>query len=337
MKITLVFSLFIMSFFNLSAQNTGNSLMGSLKVLSNVSGTIKIDGISKGNISAYTVSVIELKPDKYLVQFFPDDGRVPKNNEVIISPGKSETINFEVSAASQQNNIASNNSNLLLPEMVFVQGGTFTMGCTAEQSYCLDGETPAHSVMLKSFYVGKYEVTQEQWLAVMGFNPSYFGTCYDCPVENVSWNDIQKFIEKLNQQTGKRYRLPTEAEWEFTAHGGLKSNGYKFSGSNDVSSIAWYTFNSNHKTHPVGKKQPNELGVYDMSGNVWEYCNDWYRDNYYSSSPSSNPTGPSSGSGRVLRGGSWEDFPIHCRVYDRNLNDPDFRDFGGGFRLVLEP
>ena len=94
---------------------------------------------------------------------------------------------------------------------------------------------------------------------------------------------------------------------------------------------------SNHKTHPVGKKQANDLGVYDMSGNVWEYCNDWYRDNYYSSSPSSNPTGPSSGSGRVLRGGSWEDFPIHCRVYDRNLNDPDFRDFGGGFRLVLEP
>ncbi|MBQ3247459.1 MAG: SUMF1/EgtB/PvdO family nonheme iron enzyme, partial [Alistipes sp.] len=172
-------------------------------------------------------------------------------------------------------------------EMVFVKGGTFTMGATAEQGSDADSdEKPAHSVTVSNFYIGKYEVTQAQWEAVMGKNPSRFKGD-NLPVERVSWNDIQKFIEKLNAKTGKRYRLPTEAEWEYAARGGNQSKGYKYSGSNDIGSVAWYTDNSSSPTHPVGQKQPNELGLYDMSGNVYEWCSDWHGS--YSSGSQTNP------------------------------------------------
>ena len=235
-------------------------------------------------------------------------------------------------------------------EFIKVQAGTFMMGCTSEQgSDCYDLEKPAHSVTLtRDYLMGKYEVTQAQWVRVMGSNPSYFQNCDNCPVERVSWNDIQEFLVKLNQQTGtkgtstkgtgKRYRLPTEAEWEYAARGGNKSKGYKYAGakgtgSNSIGSVAWYDDNSGDKTHPVGQKAPNELGLYDMSGNVWEWCSDWYGD--YSSSSQTDPKGPSSGRNRVLRGGSWYNFPIRCRVSYRSLNTPG----GGvnltGFRLCL--
>ena len=220
-------------------------------------------------------------------------------------------------------------------EMVFVKGGTFMMGATPEQgSDAGDGEKPVHSVTVSDFYIGKYEVTQAQWKAVMGKNPSHYKG-ENRPVERVSWYDIQKFIEKLNAKTGKRYRLPTEAEWEYAARGGNQSKGYKYSGSNDIGSVAWYTNNSGDRTHPVGQKQPNELGLYDMTGNVWEWCSDWY--GRYSSGSQTNPTGPDIGSTCVLRGGSWFGFDSWCRVSYRSHNDPSIRSDTGGFRLVCQP
>ena len=219
--------------------------------------------------------------------------------------------------------------------MIYVEGGSFVMGCTSEQSDCERDERRAHRVTVDSYYIGETEVTQELWTAVMGSNPSYFkGT--QRPVENVCWHDCQDFIRKLNQITGKNFRLPTEAEWEYAARGGKKSKAYKYSGSNTLSEVAWYGVNSfDYGTHPVKQKRSNELGLYDMTGNVYEWCQDWYGSGYYSSSPKSNPTGPSSGSYRVLRGGSWFISAQNCRVAFRSFNTPSSRGSGGGFRLIL--
>ena len=165
--------------------------------------------------------------------------------------------------------------NKLINNMVYVSGGTFTMGGTSEQgSDAFDQEKPTHSVTLSSYYICKYEVTQALWRAVMGSNPSNFKGD-NLPVESVSWNDCQTFINRLNSYTGRNFRLPTEAEWEFAARGGNYSRHYKYSGSNYIGDVAWYHSNSGHRTHPVGTKQPNELGLYDMSGNVHEWCSDW--------------------------------------------------------------
>ena len=217
--------------------------------------------------------------------------------------------------------------------MVYVKGGSFAMGATAEQgSDAQSDEKPTHSVTVSDFYIGKYEVTQAQWEAIMGTNPSNWKGD-NLPVENVSWNDVQEFITKLNAQTGKKYRLPTEAEWEYAARGGNQSKGYKYSGSNSISNIAWYDANSNKMTHIVGQKSPNELGIYDMSGNVWEWCQDWLGN--YNSSFQTNPTGPSSGSYRILRGGSWSYIARTCRVSIRGYSKPADRYNRHGFRLAL--
>jgi len=219
------------------------------------------------------------------------------------------------------------------PEMIRVEGGTFQMGCTSEQgSDCWDNEMPVHNVTVSSFYIGKYPVTQAQWQAVMGENPSYFRG-ENLPVEQVSWNDAQEFFNRLNAATGKKYRLPTEAEWEYAARGGNKSQGYKYSGSNSIGNVAWYWDNSGNTSHAVGTKQTNELGIYDMSGNVWEWCQDRYDS--YSSSAQTNPTGPSSGSSRVIRGGSWGSVAPYCRVSDRNSDIPAYRGYSSGFRVAL--
>jgi len=228
--------------------------------------------------------------------------------------------------------------------MVYVQGGTFTMGATSEQgSDALDWEKPTHSVTLSSYMIGQTEVTQALWQAVMGNNPSRFTGDSRRPVENVSWDDCQEFLRKLNSLTGQRFRLPTEAEWEFAARGGVNSRGYKYSGSNTLGNVAWYDSNAcdgvgrnspNYGTHPVGTKQSNELGIYDMSGNVIEWCSDWYGD--YSSSSQTNPQGPSSGSDHVLRGGSWNNFTRSCRVSFRfEYWAPDFRFIYYGLRLAF--
>ncbi|MDL2310154.1 formylglycine-generating enzyme family protein, partial [Parabacteroides sp. OttesenSCG-928-B22] len=183
-------------------------------------------------------------------------------------------------------------------------------------------------------YIGKYPVSQKEWRAVMGDNPSSFKGD-NLPVENVSWHDAQEFVQRLSTQTGKTYRLPTEAEWEFAARGGTKSAGYKYSGSNTLDPVAWYSANSENRTHPVGQKLPNELGIYDMSGNVWEWCSDWYGN--YNSNTQSNPKGPASGSDRVLRGGSWGIVPRGCRSSNRNYFTPLYSYDNYGFRVVLVP
>lgn len=218
--------------------------------------------------------------------------------------------------------------------MVPVEGGTFTMGATSEQgSDAWDEEKPAHKVTLSDYYIGQTEVTQALWKAVMGGNPS-FSKGDNLPVESVSWDDCQEFIQKLNQLTGKQFRLPTEAEWEYAARGGRKSRGYKYAGGNNIDSVAWYCDNSGNKTHPVATKQANELGVYDMSGNVWEWCSDWYGYHYYQSSSQSDPQGPSSGSFRVYRGGNFHYSNAgDCRVSCRTGGAPDDRDYSLGLRL----
>jgi len=219
------------------------------------------------------------------------------------------------------------------PELIAVEGGTFTMGCTDNEGFGI--EFPEHSVTLSSFKIAKFPVTQDQWEVVMGNSPSYFKGDR-LPVECVSWNAAQTFINKLNALTGKNYRFPTEAEWEYAARGGNKSKGSKYSGGNDINAVAWYLDN-NTGTQPVGTKASNELGIYDMSGNVWEWCSDWY--DIYTNDHQIDPKGPKdppeTGAYHILRGGSWANDPIYCRVSSRAGLPPGEYSYVTGLRLVL--
>ena len=218
--------------------------------------------------------------------------------------------------------------------MVDVEGGTFTMGATSEQGSNINpSERPTHKVTLSNYSIGETEVTQELWQAVMGNNPSYFKGDKQCPVEQVSWYDCQEFIKKLNQLTGENFRLPTEAEWEYAARGGKESKGYMYSGSNTLGDVAWYGANSSRTTHVVKTKKPNELGIYDMSGNVWEWCSD--RFDFYKSFPQTNPTGgPSSAPNCLLRGGSRFNYDAYCRVSYRGTDSPRYARNSYGLRLA---
>ena len=227
-------------------------------------------------------------------------------------------------------------------KMVKVEGGTFTMGATAEQgSDAGDREKPAHQVTLSSYSIGQTEVTQELWQAVMGSNPSSFTGDLQRPVEMVNWDDCQTFISKLNQMTGKNFRLPTEAEWEYAARGGNRSQGYKYAGSDNIDDVAWYWDNipsqssgtAGYGTQTVATKAPNELGLYDMSGNVYEWCQDWYGS--YSSDAQTDPTGPATGSNRVGRGGCWGSGAKYCRVSYRSNSAPSSKGDRLGLRLAL--
>lgn len=226
-----------------------------------------------------------------------------------------------------------------------VEGGTFWMGAQNTDLYgqnyddeAYDNESPVHSVTVDSFYMSEIVVTQALWKAVMGDkskNPSYFEGA-NLPVEKVSWNDCIGFIRKLNRMTGKNFRLPTEAEWEYAARGGNVGNqsyGFKYPGSDTIDDVAWYDGNRKYHTHAVKTKFPNELGIYDMSGNVWEWCQDWYGS--YNNDPQINPKGPSDGSARVLRGGSWNYYAGDCRVSSRSNRAPGLGSYFIGFRLVL--
>ena len=264
-------------------------------------------------------------------------GKTTKTDVNITISGKDKEIvlSFGLKPRWSANITASQKAVLqkLIDSMVKVEGGTFTMGLTSEQGSDVDSdEKPAHQVTLSDYMICKTEVTQELWQAVMGSNPSKFKGS-DLPVEEVSYKDCLKFIKKLNKLTGLNFRLPTEAEWEYAARGGNESKGYKYSGSNDIGSVAWYDSNSSSKTHVVATKAPNELGIYDMSGNVYEWCSDWYGD--YSSGSQTNSKGPSSGSGRVNRGGDWYSYARYCRVSNRDINAPDDRFNGLGLRLAL--
>ena len=251
---------------------------------------------------------------------------------------KSNNVSFSYVPQTQRFNV-----NDVSFTMIAVEGGTFTMGATPEQQYEEwdgDDELPAHQVTLSAFAIGQTEVTQALWKAVMGGNPSEFEGNGN-PVENMSWEDCQTFISKLNAATegqrpvGREFRLPTEAEWEYAARGGNKSNHTQYAGSRDLSSVAWFLGNSSGETHPVAQKKPNELGLYDMSGNVWEWCQDWYHEKYYSRSPSTNPCNNTKATFRVLRGGGWFNDARGCRVADRDYYGPDDRFHYLGLRLAL--
>lgn len=218
--------------------------------------------------------------------------------------------------------------------MARVDGGTFNMGCTVEQDADADAhEAPVHAVTLSTYLIGQTEVTQELWQAVMGDNPSSFTDDDQCPVERVTWDMCQEFISRLNELTGQIFRLPTEAEWEFAARGGNKSRGYKYAGGNDLAELAWFTDNSSAATHPVGTKKANELGLYDMCGNVNEWCADWY--GLYPEEAQTNPSGPESGKSRIYRGGSWQNAAKVCRVTRRNYFAPGAIRNYMGLRLAL--
>ena len=231
-------------------------------------------------------------------------------------------------------------------EMVYVTGGCYQMGniftedIPEHEPPPNEKEKPVHQVCVDDFYIGKYEVTQGQWKAIMGSNTAKLSTCGrdNCPIDNVTWSEVQDFISRLSGSGGSKYRLPTEAEWEYAARSGGKSE--KYSGGNDVNSVAWYEENSGRVNHPVGAKAPNGLGLYDMSGNVWEMTSDWYGSDYYSNSPRSNPAGPSSGVDRVIRGGCRTGGVVNQRTSRRTyIYDRTGRDRGGnvGFRLLRTP
>lgn len=216
-------------------------------------------------------------------------------------------------------------------EFVKIEGRIFTMGSKKGQ---ID-EKPMHRVELDEFYISKYEITQEQWFTIMGTNPSQNHSCHNCPVENVNYHDVNEFIIKLNAiKAGDYYRLPTEAEWEFVACGSQMKSQLIYAGSNNLNSVGWSNSNSDNMTHPVGQKAPNEFGCYDMSGNVQEWCHDYYSQTYYRSTPLKNPTGPKSGSTRVIRGGAYNMEGKHSNIRSRNFEDPQFRSSNLGFRIV---
>ena len=318
---------------------------GSIYISSNPSGAVvKLDGTYKGETP---LTVEKQKVGSHTVTF-SKEGYESVTKTVSVTAGKKAECNATLKKkASQQQTNTGTSSNTTSTQkkvrvdgndlvftcdgteyrykMVYVGGGSYTMGCTSEQgSDCFRDEKPAHAVSVSGFYMGQTEVTQALWKAVMGNNPSNWKG-NTLPVESVSYSDCQDFINKLNSMTGKTFRLPTEEEWEFAARGGNSSWGYKYSGSDNLGSVAWYDGNSGSKTHPVAQKQANELGLYDMSGNVWEWCSSLWCSDYNSSR---------SGSDRVYRGGSWFSRGRGCRVSYRSDDDPSGRYDYLGFRLA---
>ena len=298
--------------------------------------------------ATYEVSIVDANPS------------VQPSNQLQANSAAQQTPHQQVTAPQQSqfqsvqhldgySNILPITVNGVTFNMIKVDGGTFTMGATSEMTEPFEWEKPTHQVTLSSYYIGETEVTQVLWKAIMGKKPSYYKGD-NLPVERVSWNDCQKFIEKLNSLTGKRFRLPTETEWEFAARGGNKSNGTQYSGSSNIDEVAWYWQNSGDKyiegdwnvkkivknkckTHPVKSKKANELGIYDMSGNVMEWCQDRYGS--YESNVQVNPIGPTSGTNRICRGGSWIEIAGGCRSSNRFSLQPDKRRINIGLRLVL--
>ena len=298
--------------------------------------TVYVDGVEKGQTPLILQNIL-VGPHKLV---FKKEGYNTIGMDIEITEGEnnsySATLAVKDSKAPVHANVSrkSYSVNGVQFVMIEVEGGTFTMGATEDQgNEAYNGERPTHKVTLSSYSIGETEVTQELWQAVMGANPSNFTGNKQRPVEMVSWGDCQVFIKKLNQLTGKNFRLPTEAEWEYAARGGSASKGYKYSGGNMVHNVGWYTENAMLTTHAVKVKQPNELGIYDMSGNVFEWCSDWF--SRYSSADQTNPTGPSTGSHRVLRGGCWDVNDKYCRAAYRGIMPPDSRYNFIGFRLAL--
>ncbi|MBP1618356.1 MAG: formylglycine-rating enzyme family protein [Bacteroidetes bacterium] len=224
------------------------------------------------------------------------------------------------------------------PSMILVEGGTFSMG--NEHTGGWENEYPIHKVTVKTFKIAKTETTVEQWMFFCSATgrfmpqPPNWGWISNHPIVNINWQDAVDYCNWLSQRTNTNYRLPTEAEWEYAARGGSLSKGTRYSGGHIIENVGWYEVNGGDKTHVVATKKANELGIYDMSGNVWEWCADWYDDKYYNISPMSNPKGPDLGSYKVLRGGSWACSAMGCRVVFRSVNSPLFQSIHSGFRVV---
>jgi formylglycine-generating enzyme required for sulfatase activity len=337
----------------------------TLKILANADCIVKVDSEVRTQCKAGVVGRIYLPEGQFLLEIISTaDNKVKDSRIFSVTDTREQLLEIEltgVPVVASEASTAPNptaGSRIIDPlagTFILVKGGAFTMGCTSEQSDCVFDEKPTHPVTLSNFYIGETEVTQAQWRTVMGSDPSELNNkgCDQCPVEKVSWDDIQDFLSRLNSRSGgARYRMPTEAEWEYAARGGSQSRGFPYAGSNNLDEVAWYYNNSgdrnlsgnwdyehlkanNCKTHPVKGKKANELGLYDMSGNVFEWCQDWYGD--YTSGSQFNPTGPASGSFRVLRGGSWLDGPTGCRVARRNYFTPGSRLSSIGFRLARTP
>lgn len=258
-----------------------------------------------------------------------------KSNEV--KEPLSPTVRPAIKPAEKPRTLSVELQTQLLQEMIFVEGGSFEMG--SRLSTAANREKPAHKVTLDSFYIGKTEVTQQLFEAIMGWDYSYF-SCATCPVNNISWFNMQLFIERLNQATGKVFRLPTEAEWAYAAKGGQQSKNYLYSGSDNIDDVAWYAGNAEKRSHPVATKKPNELGLYDMTGNLWEFCQDTMKRHIYTEKPRVNPLyQPSSDlkkkTMKVLRGSGYEFAAHESEVFRRdgatsNVRMPDI-----GFRLAL--
>lgn len=294
---------------------------GKLEVTSQIPGFIFLDDtyVKYVNINA-VLPLNDLAVGPHKIKIAGDE---TQEKTVVILPGQTVKFTFE---KKKKNAVVSD-----IFDMIFVEGGTFQMGSDKGSSF----ESPVHPVTLNNFFIGQYEVTQKQWQDVMGNNPSHFNDCFNCPVESVSWDDIQEFLTNLNKKTGKNYRLPTEAEWEFAACGGNASKMYEYSGSNDPVEAAWYNSTSGDKTHPIGLKKPNELGIYDMSGNVWEWCNDFFDKSYYLDSPQKNPKGPAKTRFHVLRGGSFDCRTSSIRTRYRGGTTPYDKGSYYGFRICL--
>ena len=274
------------------------------------------------------------------------ENKIMKNSQdvLIVAQEIAAKLSRSLSISNQNFTEATLDINM---KMIWVEGGDYMMGCTSEQgSDCDLSEKSVHRVTVDGFYIGMLEVTQSQWEKVMGTNiyqqkskakgEKIYGVGPDYPMYYVSWEEATEFCRLLSNKTGRTYTLPTEAQWEYAARGGEKNEGTKYAGSNMFDEVAWYMFNSGGSTHPCGTKRPNALGIYDMSGNVWEWCKDWYSSSY-TCSDTNNPTGPSSGSSRVLRGGGWN-YPFsYCRVTARNSYSPTFGYYSYGFRVICIP
>ncbi len=292
---------------------------GSIEINAEMDGDIYLDNAFIKKASANNkITLRNIETGKHTFEIrgsspFSETIQVEKDRKTLINAKSANTAGYTETTSG------------LNLEMIFVEGGFFYMGSNNGDV----DEKPVHTVQVGSLYIGKCEVTQAQWRTVMGSNPSFHKDCDNCPVEQVSWDDAQKFISKLNQMTGKQYSLPTEAEWEYAARGGQKSKGYTYSGSNSLGDVGWYNDNSGPATHPVAQKQANELGIYDMSGNVWEWCNDWYKGY-----PGSSGVTDYTGSLRVFRGGCWIYDARDCRSANRDDYSPAGRGIIVGFRLA---
>ncbi|MCY4388945.1 MAG: formylglycine-generating enzyme family protein [Desulfurellaceae bacterium] len=294
----------------------------TLKLLSMVEAKLEAARRAQADDAAYAAAAAQDTPEGYAEYL----QRYPAGRHVVAAQAAQQRLRAE--AARQRIFVQVN------AQMVRIEGGTFTMGCQGGFfSECDADEKPAHQVAVRSFELSKYEVTQEVWVTVMEENPSEFQSCPHCPVENVSWEDAQAFLQKLNTGGG-RYRLPSEAEWEYAARGGSHGRGYEYAGSDTLDAVGWYEENSGEKTHPVGQKQANEVGLYDLSGNVYEWVQDCWNENYRGAPSDGRAWERGDCSRRVLRGGSWHSIPRSLRSAFRNWNTADSRSNYSGFRVA---